>query len=154
MVTSKTPWQPSWPYRPRSLHPCSCCCSSCYWTYCWPPSSNFLRRTSQGTSCPLLQSYPLCDLITLLPLLYFATGVLTRARRFLIRWHRGHRNPDQGQAPYLFTELPRRGLLGNPLAGYRKPIHHLSGRSRGWRVCQRSSLTNSLSMPAIVAPSD
>ena len=78
-LTSKTPWPPAWPCRPLSLlHPSSCRWAWCCWTYYyyrWNPFWRFLR-TSRGTSCLLLQSYPLCDRTTFLPVLWFATGIL------------------------------------------------------------------------------
>jgi len=113
VVTSKTPWPPAWPCRPRSLRPSSyrwSCCS----TYRWNPSRRFLR-TSRGTSYPLLQSYPLCDRTTFLPLLWFATGVFTRSGQSPIRWRDRCPNNDQDLGPAPFAKLPRRGLLGNSL---------------------------------------
>ena len=74
VVTSKPPWPPSWPCRPKSPHRPSCrpsCCS----TYRWTPSSRFLR-TSRDTSCPLLQSYPSYERTTFLPPVCFACTLL------------------------------------------------------------------------------
>jgi hypothetical protein len=39
------------------------------------------------------------------------------------RWYATSNNPHQEDRLALFTELPRRSVLGNPLAGYREVIH-------------------------------
>ena len=121
MVTSKTPWPLAWPYRPRSLHPSYrwSCCS----TYRWIPSLRVLR-TSRGTSCPLSQSYPLCDRTTFLPLLWF-TGISLPNRDSPQSGARtGGTTPIRSSAfphstncleeVFSETELPRALMLGNP----------------------------------------